>query len=84
MKRVLSRVLSAFKPTLINTGISPTKSLNYMTSTKSIGIISKTTLKDLLKKPNFTLIDVRNSNEVEWGMIPTAFNIPRKIFVFKW
>ena len=43
-----------------------------------VGIVSKESLIDLLKKPNFSLIDVRNPDEVVLGMIPTALNIPRK------
>lgn len=61
----------------MNAGVTPVQSLNF-SSQSSIKVISKAALVDLLKEPKFILLDVRNPDEVEWGMIPTAVNIPRK------
>lgn len=45
-------------------------------SSSPVKTVSKDTLIDLMKKPTFILLDVRRPEEVQYGMIPTACNIP--------
>jgi hypothetical protein len=88
--KLFSRIWGAIQPVrpaklnpVINAGVAPQQSLYFGNSSQNLApirVISKAALIDLLKEPNFVLLDVRRPGEVEWGMIPTAVNIPRKFY----
>lgn len=75
--RIFSKTCGIINPVSIKA-----QTLNYGNSTNQIKIVSKEALIDLLKEPNFLLLDVRNPDEVELGMIPSALNIPRILLYF--
>jgi hypothetical protein len=89
--KVFSRIWGVIKPVrpaklnpVINAGVAPQQALYFGNSSQNLApikVISKAALIDILKEPNFVLFDVRRPEEVEWGMIPSAVNIPRKLCV---